>query len=131
MATTKIKDNTVEDRIAPAYIEDKNTGTEYCLDFNRESVKYAESRGFELENVIKFPVTYFPEFFFLAFRAHHGPKNGNISRIKTDAIYEALGGFSPEFLERLIDLYNQAQLSNNAVETTEEMGKNSNVAVRL
>ncbi len=129
MAT--IKENKVSDRIAPAYIEDKDKGIEYCLDFTRESVKYAEGRGFELENVVKFPVTYFPEFFYLAFRAHHGPKNGNISRIETDRIFDSLGGLSPEFLGRLIDLYQQAQQSNNAVETTEEMGKNSHMTVRL
>ena len=127
----KVLDNSVKDRIPPIFIDDHNTGETYTLDFNRDSVVFAEARGFEIDNVLKFPETGFREIFFLAFRMHHGPKNGNISRTKTDAIYASLGGFSPEFLERLIMLYNQAAQSNNIVETTEEMGKNSNMTVKL
>jgi len=127
----KIKDNIVDERVKPARITDNNTGKVYELDFNRESVAYAEGRGFKLQNVIDFPVTYFPELFYLAFRANHGPRKGNVSRAETNEIYDRMGGFSPEFLERLLSLYNQAALSNNAVETTEEMGKNGNLTVEL
>ena len=126
----KIKTNE-EERVEAIELTDGNSGTIYTLDFNREAVTYAENRGFEVENVLKFPVTYFPEIFYLAFRMHHGPKHGNISKAQTDKIYEALGGVSPEFMRRLVDLYNQAALSNNVVETTEEMGKNSNWTVTL
>ncbi len=119
-----------DDRI-PAITLNSPDGTTYTLDFNRDTVAFAESRGFEVDNVLKFPVTYFPELFYLAFRMHHGPKNGNITRFKTDEIYEALGGFSPEFLQTLLGLYNQAAYSNNAVEKTEEMGKNSGWTVTL
>lgn len=126
----KIKANDVDERV-PAIELTNADGETYTLDFNRESVVYAESRGFEVENVLKYPVTNFPELFFLAFRMHHGPKHGNISRKQTDEIYEALGGVSPDFLQRLILLYNQAAYSNNAVETTEEMGKNSGWTVNL
>ena len=125
----KIKKNEVDERV-PA-IEIGNGEETYTLDFNREAVLYAEARGFEIDNVMKFPVTNFPELFYYAFRMHHGPKKGNISRAETDKIYEALGGFSPEFLQRLILLYNQAAYSNNAVETTEDMGKNSGWTVTL
>ena len=127
----KIKENNVDERIPAIELKDGNTGETYTLDFNRESVKFAEDRGFEVDNVLKFPVSNFPELFFYAFRMHHGPKHGNISKIQTDKIYDALGGFSPEFLNRLILLYNQAAYSNNAVETTEEMGKNSGWTVTL
>ena len=127
----KIKENNVDERVPAIELNDGNTGETYTLDFNRESVKFAEDRGFEVDNVLKFPVSNFPELFFYAFRMHHGPKHGNISKIQTDKIYDALGGFSPEFLNRLILLYNQAAYSNNAVETTEEMGKNSNWTVTL
>ena len=127
----KIKTNDVEERIPPIVIGNNDTGETYTLDFNRESVVFAENRGFEVDNVLKYPVSNFPELFFLSFRMHHGPKNGNITRTQTDKIYAALGGFSPDFLQRLILLYNQAAYSNNAVETTEEMGKNSGWTVNL
>lgn len=126
----KIKKNEVDERV-PAIELANPDGETYTLDFNKEAVSYAESRGFEVDNVLKYPVTNFPELFYLAFRMHHGPKHGNISRAQTDKIYEALGGFSPDFLQRLILLYNQAAYSNNAVETTEEMGKNSGWKVTL
>ena len=126
----KIKANDVDERVPAIELQDPN-GEIYTLDFNRDSVAYAESRGFEVDNVVKFPVSNFPELFWYAFRMHHGPKHGNITRNQTDKIYEALGGFSPDFLQRLILLYNQAAYSNNAVETTEEMGKNSGWKVTL
>ena len=128
---TKIKENSVVDRVPPIKIKDDRDGKEYELDFSRESIVFAESRGFEIDNVLKYPVTYFPEIFFLAFRKNYGPGKGNISRTKTDELYERLGGMAPAFLERLINLYNQAALSNNAVETIEEMGKNGGLTVEL
>lgn len=127
----KIKTNDAEERIPAIELTNGETGKTYTLDFNRDSVVFAESRGFEVDNVLKYPVTNFPELFYIAFRMHHGPKNGNITRTQTDEIYKALGGFSPDFLQRLILLYNQAAYSNNAVETTEEMGKNSSWTVTL
>lgn len=127
----KIKESTVEERVNPITIRNPENGKAYVLDFNRESVAFAERREFEMDNLLKFPVSNFPELFYLSFRANHGPGKGNISKLETDKIYEALGGYSPEFLERLIALYNQAALSNNMVESTEEMGKNSGWTVEL
>ena len=80
---TKIKENSVVDRVPPIKIKDDRDGKEYELDFSRESIVFAESRGFEIDNVLKYPVTYFPEIFFLAFRKNYGPGKGNISRTKS------------------------------------------------
>ena len=44
---------------------------EYTLDFNRESIAFAEDRGFQLENAGSFPMTKFPELFYYAMRANH------------------------------------------------------------
>lgn len=127
----KMKENIVDERVRAAKITDEDTGMVYTLDFNRESVVFAERNGFEIEAVGKFPASTIPELFYYAFRMHHGPKKGNISRGQTDAILERLKGVSPEFLERLILLYSQAAYSNNVVETTEEMGKNGHMTVEL
>lgn len=117
----------MEDRINPIRITDNDTGTVYELDFSRDSVRFAEQRQFKLDEVTDYPETKFPELFFYAFRKNHK----NISRAQTDAFYKRLGGFSGQFLERLIMLYNQAALSNNVVEETEDMGKNGNMSVEL
>ncbi len=117
----------MEERINSIKITDDRTGEVFELDFNRESVVFAEERGFLLDDVGKFPVTKFPEFFYYAFRAHHR----SVSRHKTDSLYERLGGMSSDFLERLILLYNQARATNNVVETTDEMGKNGGMSVEL
>ena len=122
---TKIKE--AEVRIDPVKITDNETGTTYILDFNRESVMFAEARGFDTELLVKFPVSNFPDFLFYALRANHK----NIARNQSDKLYERLGGYSPEFLERLLQLYNQAAFANNIVEATEEMGKNGNLTVEL
>lgn len=124
---SNIKANLSEDKIPPITITDKITDTQYTLDFDRMSVKFAEDRGFQLENVTKFPVSTLPLFFFYAFRAHHK----DVPKSKVDAFYDRLGGLSVAFIERLMLLYDQAQQSNNVVESTEEMGKNGDMMVEL
>ncbi len=116
-----------DERIKPIKITDNETGKVYELDFCRDSVRFAEQRGFKPEEVAEFPATKFPEFFFYAFRMHHR----EVARSQTDKLFERLGGFSPNFLERLVLLYNQALTANNVVETDEDMGKNGNLGVEL
>lgn len=79
----------------------KTKDTEYTLEFNRESIRFAESRGFKVEDVSNFPMTKLPELFFYAFRMHHK----NVARDKTDKILEELGGLPEGFIERLAELY--------------------------
>ncbi len=79
----------------------KNKDTDYTLEFNRESVKFAEMRGFKVEDLAQYPMTKIPELFFYAFRMHHK----NIAREKTDKILDELGGLPEGFLERLAELY--------------------------
>lgn len=90
--------------VKPITIKDTKDGNTYTLEFNRESVKFAEDRGFRLEDVGSFPMTKLPEFFFYAFRMHH-PK---MSKANTDKIlFEELNGIPEGMIERLIELYNQ------------------------
>lgn len=117
----------MEDRVDSIKLTDERTGMVYELDFNRESVMFAEDRGFQLSDVQKYPVSKLPELFYYSFRAHHR----TVSKANTDKFLERLGGLSVSVIERLILLYNQATLANNIVETTEEMGKNGEMAVEL
>lgn len=77
-------------------------GRDYTLEFNRESVRFAEARGFDINDLGKFPMTKLPELFFYAFRMHHM----NVSRAETDRIlFDDLGGLPDGMAERLGELY--------------------------
>ena len=90
------------EQVKPIIIHDVENGIDYTLEFNRESVRFAEARGFDIDDVGKYPMTKIPELFFYAFRMHHK----NISREKTDRIlFEELGGLPDGMAERLGALY--------------------------
>ena len=82
----------------------KSKDTEYTLEFNRESIKFAEMRGFKIDEVSEYPMTKIPELFFYAFRMHHK----NVARDKTDKIlFEEMGGVPEGLIERLVELYTE------------------------
>lgn len=57
--------------VKPMIITDMETGDQYTLEFDKESVRFAESRGFDLDDVAKYPLTKVEELFWYAFRKHH------------------------------------------------------------
>lgn len=92
----------INEQVKPIIIHDEENGVDYTLEFNRESVRFAEARGFDIEDVGRYPMTKLPELFYYAFRMHHK----NISREKTDRIlFEELGGLPDGAAERLGALY--------------------------
>lgn len=92
----------INEQVKPIIIHDAENEIDYTLEFNRESIRFAEARGFDIEDVGKFPMTKIPELFFYAFRMHHK----NVSREKTDRIlFEELGGLPDGVAERLGALY--------------------------
>lgn len=104
----------------------KNPGDVYELDFSRESIAFAESKGFKLENVAEFPVTNISNLFYYAFRKNHR----NVSREKTDKLMKAWGGLPESVLARLVELYSQAATANN-IQLDEDAGKNEMVTVEM
>lgn len=116
----------MEERVNPLRITDNDSGVVYELDFSRDSIRFAENRGFELSDVTKFPVTKIPEFFYYAFRKNHK----NVSRKQTDDLLDAMGGLTTPVVERLIQLYNQAGLAH-VLTSEEDAAKNSKVTVEL
>lgn len=119
------------DRVAPIRLTDhkgiiKNPEDVYELDFSRESIAFAESRGFKLENVADFPVTNIANLFYFSFRKNHR----NVSREKTDKFIDAWSGVPEKVLKRLIDLYNQAATANN-IQTDEDAEKNETATVEM
>lgn len=113
-------------KIKPITITDNDTNTEYTLEFNRESIKFAESKGFVFEDVAHYPMSKIPEFFYYAFRMHHK----NIARNQTDAILDKMNGIPEGLLERLTELYAVPFESLAILEEGEER-KNSPIAIDL
>lgn len=119
------------DRVNPIRLTDhkgiiKNPEDVYELDFSRESIAFAEARGFKLENVAEFPVTNISNLFYYAFRKNHR----SVPREKTDKFMEAWGGLPENVLKRLIELYTQAATANN-IQTDEDAGKNGTATVEM
>lgn len=118
----------MDDRINPIRFTDKDSGETYELDFNRESVKFMASQGFVMnENFVDLIAEKGEEFWYYAFRA----KNRRMSRSQTDKLYEKMGGLAPKVIKRLIELYQQALMSNNIVQDDEELDANPHVTVEL
>lgn len=116
-----------DERVKPVRLVDKETEQEYVLDFSRDSVRFAEARGFKPDEVMEFPSTKIPELFFYAFRKNHK----NMAKNQTDSIlFDQLKGVSAPLLERLIQLYNQAALTH-LIASEEDVEKNARMTVEL
>lgn len=91
------------EKVNPIIVRDDEMHAEYTLEFNRESVKFAESRGFDLEDVGKYALLKVPELWFYAFRMHHK----KVAREKTDKLLDeiSVNGIPEGLVARLIELY--------------------------
>ena len=72
--------NEVNEIVKPIILTDTETKEKFTLEFNRESVYFAEGRGFNIDDVARIPMTKIHELFYYAFRMHHK----NVSRQKTN-----------------------------------------------
>ncbi len=92
----------INEQVKPIIIHDEENGIDYTLEFNRETIRFAEARGFDIDDVSRFPMSKLPELFYYSFRMHHK----NVSREKTDRIlFDDLGGMPSGMAERLGALY--------------------------
>lgn len=118
----------MDDRINPIRITDKESGETYELDFNRESVKFMANQGFVMDdNFIDLIATKGEELWYYSFRANHR----RLSRNQTDKLYEKMGGLTPKLIKRLMELYQQALMSNKIVQDDDELEANPLVTVEL
>lgn len=117
------------ERVNPIKITDKETNRTYILDFSRDTVRFAEDRGFTWDEVGNKPATMVPLIWFAAFRRYE-PK---MSLDKATKLLEDLGGMKPKWIIRLRELYDQALASLIAKDEDEgeEDGKNGNLTVEL
>lgn len=116
-----------KEKVKPIRLIDNETGESYILEFNRDTVKWAEQREFDPNLVPKFPNTVGADFFYYSFRMHHK----NIARDKTDKIlFDVLGGINEttgKIFARLLELYYLTYSSF----TDEEAEANPRMAVEL
>lgn len=122
MAENITKDNEL---VQPIKILDKEGNLKYLLDFNRASVKYAEMRGFKLDDMEGLSMSAMEDLFHYSFRAHQ-PK---MTKAGTDKIlYNELHGFKEGMIERLVELYLQPF---NTLMQAEDTAKNSTMTVEF
>lgn len=117
----------MDERINPIRITDRDNGSVYELDFNRESVRFVEQQGYQIEKTFDFPNVNVPKLFYFAFRAHHK----NVSLNQAQALLDKMGGITEDIAIRLVDLYRQATAANNIIQDKEDLAKNSRVTVEL
>lgn len=89
--------------VKPMIITDNKTGEKYTLEFDKDSVRFAESRGFDLDDVARFPMTKLEELFWYAFRKNHK----RVDLLKARKLLEGIGPLPDNFAERLMTLYAQ------------------------
>lgn len=124
MATEKKITNEENEKVNPITLTMAN-GEVYTLEFSRESVRFAESRGFDIDEVGKYPLTKVPELFWYAFRMHHM----RMSKEQTDRIlFDELGGMPKGMAERLGELY---AVPLKSLSQNEDTAKNSRVTVDM
>ena len=118
----------MDERVNPIKVTDKDTGEVYELDFNRESVKFMATQEFTVdESIINYVATKGEELWYYAFRANHR----RLARNQTDKLYEKMGGLTPKIIGRLIELYNQALMSNSIIQDDVDLEANPHVAVEI
>ena len=114
----------MKEKIKPIVLTDSENGDVFTLEFNRESVKYAEMKGFNIDDIANKPMTAIPNLFYFAFRMHHK----SVSREKIDKVYDKLGGLTTAMVERLGALY---AAPFEALIQDEEDLKNSKMTVEM
>lgn len=111
--------------VKPITLRDSETGEVYTLEFDRETIKFAEARGFDIEEVDKFTALKLPELFWYAFRMHH--KRVSFEQAER-ILYNDLGGLPKEATKRLIELWFVPQ---QALVQDEDEAKNAKMTVEL
>lgn len=119
---TKVEDK----QIKPIILKDETNGDIFVLEFDRATVKFAESRGFKINALDEgLSMSTIEELFFYAFRKHQPNK----SKADTDKIlYEKLHGMPEGMIERLVELF---LYPFNSLMRDEEEAKNSTMTVEF
>ena len=113
-----------KEKVMPIILHDIENGKDYTLEFNRDTIKFAEQRGFKLADVDNFPMSKIPEVCWYAFRMHHP----NVSQNQAEKLLDRIGGMTEAIGRRLGELW---AAPFEALNPGNGEGKNSSVAVEL
>ena len=114
-----------EEEVRPIVLRLNKTKDVFTLEFNRESVKFAEQHGFIVDDVDKYMMSGILDIFWYSFRMHH-PR---VSREQAERILcDELGGMPKGMLTRLGKLYNKPF---KALVSDSEEVKNPDVTVEM
>lgn len=108
-------------------IKNKKTGElQYVLDFTRDSVKWAERQGFKVQVLEEgVSISGIDDLFYYSFHAHYP----DIKRAEAERIAKKnLGGYTPELIERLVQLY---LVPIQEMMATEETLKNADMTIEF
>ena len=91
--------------LKPIILTDTESGEQYTLEFDADSVTYAQQKGFNINDWEAKPMVVFPQLFMFAFRKNHR----SLSPFKIEKLWKELSenGIPDGVLERLIQLYNK------------------------
>ena len=112
------------EKVKPVILHDSEKNHDYTLEFNRDSIKFAEGRGFKIQDVDDYQMSKVPEFFWYAFRMHHP----SVSLGQAEDILYRMGGMSEALGQRLGELW-AAPYKALSADSGEE--KNVTVTVEL
>ena len=87
--------------VKPIIIRDENGNQKYVLEFSRNSVRFAESQGFDITAMDAKPFSNTFDLFFYSFRKNHP----TVTREQAQQVLEEIGKLTPELIERLGALY--------------------------
>lgn len=126
MAEKKTAVKVQNEPVKPIILRDDKTNEVYVLEFNRDSIKFAEARKFDINAMGEgVSISAIEDLFFYSFRMHQP----NVSKAQTDKIlYEKLGGIPEGMIERLVNLY---IVPFNSLMRTEESAKNATMTMEL
>ena len=100
----------------------------YTLEFDRESVCYAEEHGFNIEEAMKFPMTGTYKLVYFALRKHHPFMSYEKAKNFVDECFGGVAGLPAGFAERLGELY---AAPFGALTDGEGDGKNAKATVEM
>ena len=118
--------------VKPIIITDNSTKKEYTLEFSRETVRFAEQRGFRIDDVEAYPMTKVYELWFYAFRMHHKALSKQQTDDLLDKWFGGIGNLPASIMERLGEIYAAPfnAMASDEYELDGE-GKNGQVTVTL
>lgn len=117
----------MDERVNPLILTDPVDGAVYELDFNRDSVLFAENREFKIDEMFDYPAKNVPLLFWYALRKNHK----SVAKNQAETILlDHFKGLSVKKIGTLVALYNQARFANAVIlddDEDEDEGNGKNV----